>query len=186
MRLAGALALALALGGCNGDPDPFPYAIESLVVLPTYMQPFDRLGAQIAGDQITHALRDRTSFRVVPASSALRVLNEPSGQALYERFRSQAITMGAVSPQLSLPLAQRLGAAGLLFPRLSLSLNGQARGDISLSITVFESTTGFRVWTANRRRGFAGAPGEPAFVKAVGVMVDEIIETMPRPSGEVE
>lgn len=179
-----ALALAGALAGCWSDPDPFPYAIESLAVLPAEVHPYDRLGAQIAGDQLTAALQANTTFRVVPAQSVARVLSEPGGRALYDRFRSQALGIGAITPDLSLVLAQRLGASGLLFTSVTAGLRGGASGDSAVVVSVYEASTGYKVWSNSRRRAFNGAPGEPAFTRTVGAMLQEIVADMPRPSGE--
>lgn len=181
-----AFALAGALTACSGDPDPFPYAIESLAVLPAELHPYDRFGAQIAGDQMTAVLRDRTTFRIVPAQSVARILNEPGGLSMLDRFRTQAMGIGAIAPELSRGLAQRLGTGGLMFMSISGALRGTARGDIAVLVSVYEATTGYKVWANSRRRAFQGAPGEPAFVKTVGTMIDEIVADMPRPVGEVE
>jgi hypothetical protein len=181
---AGALALASALSGCWNDPEPFPYASESLAVLPVHLHPYSRQGATIAGDQLTAALQSDTTFRVVPAQSVARILSEPSGRALYERFRTQALGIGAVSPELSLVLAQRVAAGGLLFTSISAGLRGGASGDVAVVVSAFEATTGYKVWTNSRRRAFVGAPGEPAFVATVGAMIREIVDDMPRPRGE--
>lgn len=183
-KLVGAFALAGALAGCWNDPDPFPYQIESLAVLPVEVHPYDRLGAQIAGDQLTAALQTGTTFRVVPAQSTARVLSEPSGRALLDRFRTQALGIGAISPELSLVLAQRLGAGGLLFTSITAGLRGGASGDVAVVVSAYEANTGYKVWTNSRRRAFQGSPGEPAFTKAVGGMIQEIVDDMPRPRGE--
>ncbi len=184
LRAAAALAIASAPAGCWNDPDPFPYAIESLAVLPAEIRPYDRLGAQIAGDQLTAALQARTSFRVVPAQSVARILSEPGGRALFDRFRTQALAVGAITPDLSLVLAQRVAAGGLVFTAISAGLRGGAGGDAAVVISVFEAATGYKVWTNSRRRAFQGAPGEPAFSRTVGAMIDEIVDDMPRPRGD--
>ena len=183
-KLAAALVLAGALAGCWSDPDPFPYEIESLAVLPAEIHPYDRLGAQIAGDQLTAALQAGTTFRVVPAQSVARILSEPGNRALHDRFRTQALGIGAIAPELSLVLAQRLGAAGLLFTSITAGLRGGASGDVAVTVSAFEASTGYKVWSNSRRRAFQGAPGEPAFTRAVGAMVSEIVDDMPRPRGE--
>lgn len=183
-KLAAALTFAGALAGCWYDPDPFPYQIESLAVLPAEVHPYDRLGAQIAGDQLTAALQAGTTFRIVPAQSVARVLSEPSGRALYDRFRTQALGIGAITPDVSLVLSQRLGVGGLLFTSITGGMRGRASGDIAVVVSAFEATTGHKVWTNSRRRPFQGAPGEPAFVRTVGAMIQEIVDDMPRPTGE--
>ena len=186
-RLAGlALLLACAAGGlgCSRDPDPMPYAIESLAVMPCELRPYDRVGAAIAGDQITAALQAGTTFRIVPVQSVARILGDPSGIQLRERFRTQALAVGMIEPALSLNVAQRVGSSGLLFTAISCGLRGQAAGDVSIVMSVFEASTGYRVWTNNRRRAFQGAPGEPAFVQVVGAMIEDIVANMPRPRGE--
>lgn len=179
-----AVAVTAVLSGCYNDPDPFPYAIESLAVLPAEIRPYDRLGAQIAGDQMTAALQARTRFRVVSAESVGRILSEPGGRALLDRFRTQALAVGAITPDLSLVLAQRVAAGGLLFTSITAGLRGGASGDVAVVVAVFEAATGHKVWTNSRRRAFQGAPGEPAFTRTVGAMITEIVDDMPRPAGD--
>lgn len=184
LRAAAALAVASASAGCWNDPEPFPYAIESLAVLPPEIRPYSRLGAEIAGDQLTAALQANTSFRVVPAQSVARILGEPGGRALLDRFRTQALQVGAVAPDLSLVLAQRVAAGGLLFTAITAGLRGQASGDVTVVVSCYEAATGYKVWTNSRRRPFVGAPGEPAFTRTVGAMLQEIVLDMPRPRGD--
>ncbi|MDB5100517.1 MAG: hypothetical protein JWM80_4938 [Cyanobacteria bacterium RYN_339] len=184
MRLAGLVAAAALVAGCYQDPDPFPYGITSLAVLPADVQPGSSLAGRLAGDHLTQLLMERTVFRVVGIDSTSRILNAPEGVELYRRFRSMAKTSGVIEGPVARTIGNRLGVQGLLYPRLALALSGPVSGKMSLTLTVYEANQGFRVWQGYSQRGFAGNPGEPAFNKTLGQLVEDVVSHMPRPAGE--
>jgi hypothetical protein len=184
--LAGVVAAAALVAGCYRDPDPFPYGITSLAVLPADVSPTSQLAGRLAGDQLTSLLSANTVFRVVGIDSTSRILTSPEGIDLYRRFRNQARTAGVVDGPVARAIGGRVGVQGLLYPRLSLALNGPVSGKMGLTVTVYEANEGFRVWQGYAERGFAGNPGEPAFNRTLGQLVADVVSRMPRPAGEQE
>lgn len=188
MRKGTALALVatgLLTAGCPRDPDPFPYAITSLAVLPCEVVPTSsQLAGRLTGDHLTRALQERTYFRVVPLDSTSRILNAPEGIPLFQRFRTMARTAGVIEGPVARAIGGRVGAQGLLYPRLALALSGPVSGSMSLTVSVYEATEGFKVWQGYSQHAFAGSPGEPAFNRVLGRLVEDVVAQMPRPAGE--
>lgn len=182
--MATGLVLA-AMSGCT-DPEPFPYAIVSLAVMPVEVVPYHTQAGRIAGDHLTRMLLDETRFRVVGIDSTTRIFAQPDGQNLFLRFRNEARTTGYLSPDIARAVSTRTGCQGLLYSTLSTSLHTPVSGMLSLTVAAFEGNTGYKVWSGYRQRSFAGHPGEPAFNRSVGAIVAEIVAQMPRPAGEEE
>lgn len=182
--LAVGLALTTLLGGCYQDEEPFPYGITSLAVLPTEVIPTDQLAGQFVSMHVSRALEDHSLFRVVGSESTERILSEPDGIELFDRFRTMAATAGVIDGRLARTLGDRMGVQALLFPRLALSLHGPTSGAMSLTLQAYETMQGSKIWQGYAQRSFAGHPGEPAFNHVLEDAVDDIISRMPRPAGE--
>lgn len=174
----------LAIAGCSPDPDPFPFGITSLAVLPAEAVATDQLTGRMVGQHLTQSLQDHTLFRVVGSDSTGRILAQPDGYELFHRFRTMAMTQRTVDGAVARAMGDRLGVQGLMYPRLALALNGPVSGQLSLTVTVYEASGGQRVWQGYGQRSFAGHPGEPAFNRTVGQVVEDIVARMPRPAGE--
>lgn len=185
---AGAIARATALGlglvallSCGrGD---LPTNITSLAVLPADVAPYHQMTERAVGDYLTQAL-NHTSFRVVGAESARRVLSGPRAQDLYRRFRDQAKTSPEVALLVTQGVADTVNAQGLLFPQLAVTVVGPVEGRMALTVSIFDRYTGRRVWRNRRERSFVGRLGDPGFLQAVKAMADELVATMPQPSEE--
>jgi len=186
VRLAAALASAVLVAGCYQDPDPFPYGITSLAVLPADVVPTNQLAGRLTGDWLTQQISANTVFRVVGIDSTSRILQAPEGIDLYRRFRSEAGTAGVIEGPVARAIGNRVGVQGLLYPRLSLALTGPVSGKMGLTLTVYEANQGFKVWQGYGERGFSGNPGEPAFNRTLGQLVADVVGRMPRPAGEQE
>lgn len=177
-----AAGVCLALAGCARDP--IPYNISSLAVLPTDVTPYHQASGRTAGEYLTAALARKTSFRVIGVDSSTRLLAGPQGLGWYQSFRDQAKTAGYVTPALATLLAQRLNVNGILMPQLVVRLNGLIDGQASLTISIFEPSTGQRVWWNRQQRNFRGTQGDPGFMRVVLDMAEELVDSMPRPVGE--
>ena len=185
-RAALAGVLALALSACGRDPEPFPYGITSLAVLPAEVIPMSsRIAGDAVGDHLTSLLQ-QTRFRVVGIGSTRRILSQPDVMPLFDRFRSMAVTRGSLEGPVARAMGGLVGSQGLLYPRLALALRGPVSGTISLTVSCYEATEGSRVWQGYAQRSFAGSPGEPAFNRSLGEVVAQIVAQMPRPAGEEE
>ena len=181
-RVVAAVGACLVLAGCSRDP--MPYNITSLAVLPTDVTPFHQASGRAAGEYLTAALARKTSFRIIGVDSSTRLLAGPQGFGWYQSFRDQAKTAGYVTPSLSNLLAQRLNVNGILLPQLVVRLNGLIDGKAALSISIFEPSTGQRIWWNRQERNFRGTQGDPGFMRVVLDMAEELVDTMPRPAGE--
>jgi hypothetical protein len=185
LRVA-ALAAALLLAGCNNDPEPFPFAITSVAVLPAEVIPSNYQAGYLVGNQLTRVLRDHTLFRVVGIDSTSRILAQPDGIQLYHRFRSLVSTSRNIEGPVARAMGERMGAGAVLYPRLAMSLTGPVSGEMALTVLAYEVVEGQRVWQGYARRSFAGHPGEPAFNRTLGELTDDVIAHMPRPAGELD
>jgi hypothetical protein len=181
-----ALATTLLLVGCNNDPEPFPFAINSVAVLPAEVIPSNYQAGYLVGNQLTRVLQEKTLFRVVGIDSTSRVLAQADGIQLYQRFRSLVATSRNIEGPIARSMGERTGAGAVLYPRLALSLSGPVSGEMALTVLAYEVIEGQRVWQGYARRSFAGHPGEPAFNRTLGELADEVIAHMPRPAGELE
>ena len=89
------------------------------------------------GDQLTRVLRDRTLFRVVGIDSTSRILAQPDGIQLYQRFRSLINTSRNMAAPIARSMGERMGVGAVLYPRLALSLSGPVSGEMALTVLAY-------------------------------------------------
>jgi hypothetical protein len=180
-----ASTLLASVGAC-GQRDPFPERIESLAVLPVEITPSDGAAGSVVAGLLGSALLQRTSFRVVPLDSVSRLRMDPRYERVFARFRGLARGGGVVEPEVSQALGDRTGVRGLVWTTLSLGLASQVRGDISLTVRIYDARTGRPVWRAFRRHPFEGTSADPAFARVMTKIIGEVVRDLPRPEGEIE
>lgn len=178
-------ALVAILAAC-APRDTFPERIESLAVLPVEVTPLDGSAGLVLAGLLSSALLERTSFRVVPVDSVARLRLDPGYERVFARFRGLALGGGAVESEVSQVLGDRTGVGGLVWTTLNVGLRSQVRGDLSVTMRIYDAHSGRKVWSAFRRHPFEGTSAEPAFARVMTKIVNEVVQALPRPEGELE
>lgn len=183
----GAIALlAGPLAACR-DPEPFPYGITKLGVLPAW-SPLGTPGAAATwGEQLSASLVRRTSFRVVGAGSAQAYLSQPEHQGLAQGLRTEVLALGQPSVASARAIGRHLNVQAILTSVVSVrdfGLQGGG-GEVALQVSAFETESGARIWGWVGQQRYGDRPTRAqALGLAVSQLVDRAVSALPRPAGE--